>query len=322
MTTSAQIRFHDIQSALSNFREDILMGLRAPQKYIEPKYFYDARGSKLFDQICQLPEYYLTRTEIGLLKQYGNDVARHIGPNTVLFELGSGSSRKIRLLLDALRPDSYVPMDISKNHLFQSANTLAKDYPWLDIHAVCVDYTDSWSLPPGLKGNRRIVFFPGSSIGNLTHEDAVGLLRRIAELVGEDGGLLIGVDLIKDIDILESAYNDQAKVTETFNKNLLVRLNRELNADFQLNQFKHLAFYNRDLNRIEMHLASERHQDIRITDECFHFDQGETIHTENSHKYSIAGFQRLASLAGFYPVKAWTDQDNFFSIHYLQTQAT
>ena len=321
MTKSAQIHFHDFQPALSNFREDILIGLKAKQKNISPKYFYDTRGSRLFDRICRLPEYYLTRTEIGLLKHYGTEIAEYIGPNIILFELGSGSSRKIRLLLDAIRPDTYVPMDISKNHLFRSANILARDFPWLEIHAICVDYADSWNLPPGLKGNRRIAFFPGSSIGNLAHEDAVGQLRRIAKLVGKEGGLLIGVDLVKDIDILEAAYNDRQQVTEAFNKNLLVRLNRELNADFQLDRFKHLAFYNRELDRIEMYLASEREQSIRVENERFHFDQGETIHTENSHKYSIAGFQRLAFRAGFYPVKVWTDPDNFFSIHYLQTQA-
>ncbi|MGR9116111.1 MAG: L-histidine N(alpha)-methyltransferase [Gammaproteobacteria bacterium] len=313
-------QFHDFQPALSNFREDVFNGLRAKQKHIAPKYFYDIQGSKLFDQICRLPEYYLTRTEIGLLKDYGTEIARHIGPNTVLFELGSGSSRKIRLLLDAIRPSCYVPMDISKRHLFHAANTLSQDYPWLEIHALCVDYAESWNLPTDLEGNRRIAFFPGSSIGNLSHEDAIGLLKRVAKLVGSKGGLLIGVDLIKDIDILEAAYNDQTKVTEAFNKNLLVRLNRELRADFQTDLFRHLAFYNPDLDRIEMHLASEQDQDIRIEDENFHFNQGETIHTENSHKYSIDGFQNLAFRAGFYPVKVWTDQNNFFSIHYLEIQ--
>jgi dimethylhistidine N-methyltransferase len=314
------IHFHDFHPALSDFRADILAGLKAEQKFISPKYFYDPQGSMLFDRICELPEYYLTRTEIGMLKQYGYQIAASIGSDAILFELGSGSSSKIRLLLDAIRPKCYVPMDISKNHLFQSVKLLAKDYPWLEVHAICVDYARSWNLPHGLKGKNRIAFFPGSSIGNLTPEEAVGLLRRIAQLVGNDGALLIGVDLVKNIGVLEAAYNDQQKVTEAFNKNLLLRLNRELGASFQVDRFQHRAFYNRDLDRIEMHLASEGEQVISIAGELIHFKAGETIHTENSHKYSIAGFQRLALRAGFHPVKVWTDPDDLFSIHYLQAQ--
>ncbi|MDD5630885.1 MAG: L-histidine N(alpha)-methyltransferase, partial [Methylococcales bacterium] len=309
MTNLPLIHFHDFHPALSDFRADILAGLKAEQKFISPKYFYDPQGSMLFDRICELPEYYLTRTEIAMLMQCGDQIAASIGSDTILFELGSGSSTKIRLLLDAIRPKCYIPMDISKNHLFQSVNLLAKDYPWLEIHAICVDYAGSWNLPPGLRGKNRIAFFPGSSIGNLSSEEAVSLLRRVARLVGNDGGLLIGVDLIKDIGVLEAAYNDQQKVTEAFNKNLLLRLNRELGASFQVDRFQHRAFYNRDLDRIEMHLASEGEQVISIAGELIHFKAGETIHTENSHKYSIAGFQRLALRAGFHPVKVWTDPD-------------
>jgi dimethylhistidine N-methyltransferase len=320
LTDSALIHFHDFHPALSDFQADIIAGLKNKQKTIAPKYFYDAQGSMLFDRICQLPEYYLTRTEIALLKQYGDEIAGSIGPDAILIELGSGSSRKIRLLLEAIRPASYVPMDISKNHLFQSANLLAKDYPWLEVHALCVDYAGAWNLPHGLNGRRRIAFFPGSSIGNLTSGEAVGLLGRIARFVGNDGGLLIGVDLVKNIGVLEAAYNDRQKVTEAFNKNLLVRLNRELDANFKVDQFEHRAFYNRDQNRIEMHLASEREQFIRVADQLVHFNAGETIHTENSHKYNLAGFHRLALGAGFHPVKVWTDPDDLFSIHYLQTQ--
>jgi dimethylhistidine N-methyltransferase len=314
------IHFHDFHLALGDFKADILAGLKAEQKHIAPKYFYDTQGSMLFDRICQLPEYYLTRTEIGLLKQYGTQIAASIGQETMLFEFGSGSSSKIRLLLDAIRPKCYVPMDISRDHLFRSANLLAKDYPWLEVHAICVDYAGPWNLPLGLKGKNRIAFFPGSSIGNLTSKEAVGLLRRIAQIVGKDGGLLIGVDLVKDIGVLEAAYNDRQKVTTAFNKNLLVRINRELGANFQVDRFQHRAFYNRDLDRIEMHLASKGEQVIRIAGELIHFNAGESIHTENSHKYSIAGFHRLALRAGFHPVKVWTDPDDLFSIHYLQAQ--
>ncbi len=319
MTNLPLIHFHDFHPDLSDFRADILAGLKAEQKHLAPKYFYDPEGSLLFDRICELPEYYPTRTEINLLKQYGAQIAEVIGPDALLFELGSGSS-KIRLLLDAIRPSCYVPMDISKIHLFQSATSIAKDYPLLDVHAICVDYAGPWNLPPGLTGKNRIAFFPGSSIGNLTSEEALDLLRRIAQLVGNDGGLLIGVDLIKDVGVLEAAYNDQQKVTEAFNKNLLLRLNRELGANFQIERFQHRAFYNRDLERIEMHLASEEEQVIEIADELIHFKAGETIHTENSHKYSVAGFRHLALRAGFQPVKVWTDPDDLFSIHYFQVQ--
>jgi len=320
MTNLPLIHFHDFHPPLGDFRSTILAGLRSEQKQIAPKYFYDPQGSMLFDRICELPEYYLTRTEIALLNQYGDQIADSIGPDAVLFELGSGNSNKIRLLLDAIRPKCYVPMDISKNHLFQSVNLLAKDYPWLEVHAICVDYAGSWNLPPGLKGRNRIAFFPGSSIGNLTPEEAVGLLRRIAQFVSHGGGLLIGVDLIKDIGVLEAAYNDQQKVTAAFNKNLLLRLNRELGANFQVDRFQHRAFYNQGFDRIEMHLESEEEQVVRIANELIHFNAGETIHTENSHKYSIAGFHRLALRAGFHPVKVWTDPEDLFSIHYLQVQ--
>jgi dimethylhistidine N-methyltransferase len=314
------VSFHDFHPSLSDLKTDILAGLKAEQKTIASKYFYDDLGSMLFDRICQLPEYYLTRTEINLLTHYGSQIAEAIGPDSILFELGSGSSRKIRLLLDAIRPATYVPMDISKNHLIRSANELAKDYVWLYVHAICVDYAGYWSLPDNLDGKSRIAFFPGSSIGNLGTEEAVRLLARIASLVDNNGGLLIGVDLIKDIGVLESAYNDPQKVTEAFNMNLLIRINRELDANFQLDRFEHRAFYNRDLDRIEMHLVSKLEQVIRIADELIHFNTGETIHTENSHKYTIAGFQRLALRAGFTPVKVWSDPGKLFSIHYLQIQ--
>ena len=313
------IHFHDFHPELSDFRADILAGLTAEQKHIAPKYFYDPEGSLLFDRICDLPEYYPTRTEIALLKQYGAQIAEVIGSDALLFELGSGSS-KIRLLLDAIRPNGYVPMDISKNHLFQSATSIAKDYPWLDVHAICVDYAEPWNLPSDLAGKNRIAFFPGSSIVNSKPEESVDLLRRIAQLVGNDSDLLIGVDLIKDIDVLEAAYNDQQKVIEAFNKNLLLRLNRELGANFQIKRLQHRAFYNRDLDRIEMHQASLEEQVIRIRGELIHFKAGETIHTENSHKYSVAGFRRLALRAGFQPVKVWSDPDDLFSIHYFQVQ--
>lgn len=318
MTYSNRLHFHDYHPGLSDIRDDVLAGLHSKQKLIAPKYFYDERGSKLFERICDLPEYYLTRTEVALLQKFGQQIADCIGTGTTLFELGSGSSRKIRLLLDAIRPACYVPLDISKEHLLHAAGTLAKDYFWLDIHALCVDYAGPWELPPELNGDRRIAFFPGSSVGNLHADEAVALLRRIAQWVGSDGGLLIGVDLIKDIALLEAAYNDRQQVTAAFNKNLLVRLNRELQAEFSIDRFEHKAFYNHRLHRIEMHLVSTTTQAVRVADQCFRFEPGETIHTENSYKYSISGFQQLASRAGFDAVAVWTDRNRYFSIHYLQ----
>jgi dimethylhistidine N-methyltransferase len=315
--TMAGLHFYDFYPSLSDFQAEILAGLSSRQKYIAPKFFYDAEGSQLFDRICELPEYYLTRTEIGLLERYGTQIADAVGPDAVLFELGSGSSRKIRLLLDALRPVCYVPIDISRPHLRTAANALAAEYPWLDIHAVCADYAGALRLPSGLEGQRRIVFFPGSSIGNLTPEEASALLKRMARLVGDGGGLLIGVDLVKRTDVLEAAYNDRQKVTEAFNKNLLVRINRELDADFRIDRFDHLAFYNPGPERIEMYLASSDAQSVRIADRTIRMAAGETIHTENSHKYTLAGFRRLALRTGFRPGKVWIDPEGLFSIHYL-----
>lgn len=317
--TGPKVRFYDFQPATSDIREDILNGMQAPQKYLHPKYFYDAPGSLLFEHICQLPEYYPTRTEIGLLQKYGTQIADYIGSDTILMELGSGSSTKIRLLLDALRPSSYVPMDISRDHLIRSAQQLALDYQWLEIHAVCVDYAGAWDLPEHLQGCRRIAFFPGSSIGNFEPDAAIELLLRIAGLVGQDGGLLIGVDLIKHTDTLEKAYNDTQGVTAAFNKNLLLRLNRELSANFQPGYFRHNAFYNQARERIEMHLESTRNQIVRVAGRSFSFREAETIHTENSYKYTIAGFQKLAAYAGFNPSEVWIDPNQLFSIHYMQT---
>ncbi len=321
MNKSPTLYFHDLQMPVSDFRQDILTGLQAEQKYISPKYFYDTEGSRLFEQICQLPEYYLTRTEIGLLKNHGPDIAACLGSNATLLELGSGSSIKIRLLLDALQPLLYVPVDISREHLLQSAKTLSTDYPWLTIHAICSDYAETWDWPiQTLADSRRIAYFPGSSIGNSTPQQALYLLGRIAALLGDGGGLLIGVDLVKEREILDAAYNDSQGVTARFNKNILARLNRELHADFELNHFQHRAFYNADQQRIEMHLLSDRQQTVQVADKILHFCNGESIHTENSYKYTVAGFQQLASRAGFESRQVWTDPDDLFSIHYLQVQ--
>ena len=311
------MHFYDYHPEKSRFREEVLQGLRRTPKAIPPKFFYDARGSSLFDAITRLPEYYPTRTEIAILQQYGGEIGRFAGSGCTLIELGSGSSTKVRLLLDVLHPVAYVPVDISRQHLKHSANNLALAHPHIDVHAVCADYTQPLRLPDDVPEGRRVIFFPGSSIGNFEPDAALGLLRKIKGLAGKNGALLIGVDLIKSPDILNAAYNDVSGITERFNLNLLHRINRELDADFNPAQFGHKAFYNQDNHRIEMHLASSQAQSVCINGDRFDFDKRESIHTENSYKYGIDTFGAMARKAGFLTQRVWTDVDHLFSIHYL-----
>lgn len=314
------INFYDNHPVTVDTTTEILEGLRQKQKAISPKYFYDAQGSKLFDRICTLPEYYPTRVENQLLKQHREDIAGHVGDSTTLIELGSGSSEKIRHLLDAIEPESYLPMDISREHLRQSAERLAQDYPWLDIHAVCIDFTQELEAPVNVENDAATVFFPGSSIGNFEPNQAMALLENIADFLESDSGLLIGVDTKKDKDILESAYNDSDGVTEAFNKNILTRLNSELDANFVIENFDHNAFYNDQHGRIEMHLVSNCDQMVKIQNETFGFREGESVHTENSYKYHKSEFDQLAQKSGFLPVNTWHDQDNLFNIHFYRKQ--
>jgi dimethylhistidine N-methyltransferase len=311
---------YDLRPAMAAFRDEIVAGLRLPQKVIAAKFFYDKRGSELFDAICELDEYYPTRTEIGLLKRYAGEIAAAVGERTLLIEYGSGSGVKIRLLLDAMkRPAAYMPVDISREHLRDATRALASVYPNLPIVAVCADYSKPFPPPiEGIEHRGKAIFFPGSTIGNFTPAEALGFLKNAAELLGKGGGLVIGVDLKKDAGILHAAYNDAKGVTADFNLNLLVRINAELGADFDIAGFRHEAFYAAAAGRIEMHLVSLRDQTARIGAETFHFRADETIHTENSYKYSIAEFQALARRAGFAPVKAWTDEGELFSVHLLR----
>jgi len=313
------MHFYDYHPDESRFREEVIQGLHRTPKAIPPKFFYDARGSRLFDAITRLPEYYPTRTEIGILQQSGSEIGRLAGAGCTLIELGSGSSTKVRLLLDALRPDIYVPVDISRQHLKVSAQKLADAHPQIDVHAVCADYTQPLHLPEHLPEERRIVFFPGSSIGNFEPDAALVLLKKVARLAGKGGALLIGVDLVKHPDILNAAYNDSSGITECFNLNLLHRINHELDADFNPAQFRHRAFYNQEDCRVEMHLASRQAQSVRINGDCFDFDRNESIHTENSYKYRIDSFGTMAHEAGFLTQRIWTDVEHLFSIHYLTT---
>ncbi len=309
--------FEDQQPDHSESRAELLAGLQLPQKKINPKYFYDARGSELFEQITELREYYPTRTEIGILKRHANDIARHCDRDCVLIEPGSGSSEKVRLLLDAIRPAAYVPVDISADFLQESALKLGREFPWLRVHAICADFADQWQARTDLPEGRRVVFYPGSTIGNMEPPEATAFLSGLREWIGSDGGVLVGVDLHKSEKILNAAYNDAQGVTAEFNLNILNSVNRLADADFRHRNFSHRAFYNRDLKRIEMHLVSKESQTVRVNGSSIRFDKGETLHTENSYKYSLQDFTDLSQAAGFTLQKSWLDEKNLFSVHYL-----
>lgn len=310
--------FHDYGSKEEDFLAAVLDGLARPQKRIPAKYFYDARGSRLFDQICELDEYYPTRTELALLRARAGDVAAMAGAGVSLIEFGAGSAVKAQLLLDALdHPTAYVPIDISREHLLASAHNLAERYPNVAVIPVCADYTRAFDLPATALAGPRLGFYPGSTIGNFTRLEAAGFLGRVAMLLGAGSGLLIGVDLKKDEPILHAAYNDKAGVTAAFNLNLLTRMNRELGTDIDLDSFAHRAIYNAARGCVEMHLVSRLGQSIDVAGERFAFEDGETIHTEDSHKYGIEEFADLACASGWTPQRHWTDPDHLFSLHYL-----
>ena len=317
-TATKKIAFSDYHPAPSDFYAEVIDGLSQIPKSIPPKFFYDEAGSRLFDAICDLPEYYPTRTEMAILSKNAAEIANIIGEQSLIIEPGSGSSKKVRLLLDEFKPHAYMPMDISKQHLINAAHELAEDYPWLHIHAACADFTTELTIPEPRQHQRKIAFFPGSSIGNFEPEDAIEFLKHLSSLVGENGGLLIGVDLKKDSAILHDAYNDKQGITAQFNKNLLTRINRELNADFDQNQFEHYAFYNSDKGRIEMHLISQRLSEVTIGSNCFEFAESESLHTENSYKYTIEEFQSLAAQSGFQLQQVWTDNQSLFSLQYYE----
>lgn len=314
--------FVDLAPASDDFLTEVLAGLSGRAKSLPCKYFYDEHGSDLFQQICELPEYYPTRTEIALLKDCAGEVAAAIGPHCRLIEYGTGSSEKMRIVLNALdRPSAFVAVDISREHLLQATEALAKDLPGIDVHAVCADFTKPFTLPAMKisEEGKSVVFFPGSSIGNFDHQGAVDFLANSAHIIGPGGGLVIGVDLKKDEAVLNAAYNDAAGVTAAFNINLLAHINRALDANFDLGAFDHHAFYNAGEGRIEMHLVSRHDQSVDVGGNTISFKKGESIHTENSYKYTIEEFQTVAGQAGFSPVHVWTDPDQLFSVHYLET---
>lgn len=303
--------------------EDVITGLNRPQKELPSKYFYDKRGSKLFEQITRLPEYYPAHCEKQILQQYIGEIADYIASDTVIVELGSGSSSKTRLLLDHI-PElaGYIPVDISKQYLTMVEQQLRDEYPNIFVDAVCADYTKPFQLAKNEHNFRYYLFFyPGSTIGNFLLNQARNFLQRISEFMVPGGGLIIGVDLEKDSKKIEPAYNDSQGITAAFNKNLLVRLNRELDTDFNIHNFRHKAYYNTSKSRIEMHLVSMKEQFVQLDGQKIRFKKGETIHTENSHKYSLSKFESLVS-KWFRVEKIWTDKDELYSVQYLVKKRT
>lgn len=304
------------ETEVSAFARDVLKGLGARRKQLAPKYFYDGAGSQLFERITEQPEYYPTRCEMHILQDNAAAIAALIPAGAALVEFGSGSNKKARILL-AVAPllAAYVPVDISPEMLEQEADALQLDFPRLNIRPVAADFTQSFELPEEAKAAPvRVGFFPGSTIGNFEPHEAASFLRNAAKILGPNSILIVGADLIKPVDILNAAYNDEAGVTARFNLNLLVRINRELNGGFKLDTFEHHAFYNRERHRIEMHLASLKRQKVKVAGECFDFRAGETIHTENSYKYSVESLGALARGVGWQPSGVWTDNKKYFSI--------
>jgi len=311
------IRFHDFLPPRETFLDDVLAGLALAQKSIPPKYFYDEQGCRLFEAICKLPEYYPTRTETAILRGCAAEIAQFIGPEAELIEFGSGAQAKTRILIEALQAPLYVPVDIAGETLRSSSLELARHYPRLNIVGICADYSRPFALPEfdGAPIRRKVVFFPGSTIGNFTPTEAVAFLEHVRRTAGAGGALIIGVDLKKEKRLLEAAYADAQGVTARFNLNLLHRINRELHGDFQVERFRHKAFYDPVLGRVEMHLESLGSQCAHLAGRGFDFAPGETIHTEISCKYSIAEFQEMGRRAGFSPEKIWTDPDGWFGVH-------
>ena len=309
-----QTKIHD-----RAFLEAVLSGLKAPRKNISCTWLYDHRGAELFEEITQLPEYYPTRTELAIMERIYPQLAKDLPEQLAVVEFGSGSGRKSRLLLEQLRsPAAYIPIDISGEYLFASAQELSADFPALNVEPVLADFTQPLDLPMDVKGLPRLGFFPGSTIGNFDPDAALHFLQTAKADLGTDSYFLIGVDLRKDTNRLIAAYDDAQGVTAEFNLNLLRRINRELDGTFDLQHFRHEARYDEDLGRIEMHLVSCRQQTVRISDQEFTFRAEESIHTENSYKYSISGFQTLAKSAGWQSEEVWTDDEELFSLHLLR----
>jgi len=316
--TQAALRYAPAE-ADSPFLHDVVAGLTARPKQLPPKYFYDEAGARLFEEITALPEYYPTRCELAILRERSADIARFFPEGSALIEFGSGSSRKVRIVLEAAPTiAAYVPVDISSEMLIQEAEELRRDHPRLAVLPVEADFTQPFVLPAAVAGMAHTGFFPGSTIGNFEPYEACAFLRHAGHVLGRGAKLIIGVDLVKDASILNAAYDDAAGVTAKFNLNLLTRINRELGGDFDLESFSHHAFYNSERHRIEMHLASKKRQKVRVAGRAIEFRAGETIHTENSYKYTLETFGALARGSGWNPVAVWIDAGANFSVHALE----
>lgn len=300
-----------------NVYRDLMAGLKSRQKTVEPKYFYDEAGSRLFDQITSLPEYYPTRTETAILQDHAETIALQVGRNRVIIEPGAGSCEKIRYLIPALQPSCYVPVDISTDYLIDAAASLNETYSDLRIEPVAGDFSREIALPESVGFQSAVIFYPGSTIGNFEPAEAASFLQRMRGLIGRKGMVLIGVDLHKESGILEAAYNDEAGVTAAFNRNVLHHLNDLLGADFKPDLFRHHAFYNESERRIEMHLVSDIDQVVNCSNDRLHLAAGESIHTENSYKYTLRDFSSLVAKAGFKLEQSWTDDRKLFSVNLL-----
>ena len=301
----------------SPFADDVLDDLSQHPKRLSPKYFYDARGSELFEQITLLPEYYPTRTELSILRDRGGAISATLPRGAALVEFGAGATTKVRLLLNECALGAYVPVDISGDFLKAQADSLRQDFPGLAVYPVAADFTAPFALPEAVAEMPKVGFFPGSTLGNFEPHEACAFLRSARDILGQDAQLVIGVDLEKDERVLYEAYNDKAGVTARFNLNVLHRINRELGGNFDISAFTHRAIYNRDRHRIEMHLISRKAQTVRVLGRSFSFRAGETIHTENSYKYSLERFAALARGSGWTPRATWTDGAGMFSVHAL-----
>jgi len=314
---AGRITFHDHKPKTLSLQDAVIQGFSGKPKSIPPKFFYDERGSALFAAICEQPEYYPPDIEQAMLSHLADEIAELTGTGRVIIEPGAGSAAKIRLLLPALKPIAYVPMDISCEFLKEAAGALADEFPWLPVHATCVDFTHSLPIPESAPKGPRLVFFPGSSIGNFTPGTACEFLAMVHDKIGQDGMLLIGVDTKKDPRILHAAYNDAAGITAAFNLNLLHRIRHETGVECHPENFEHRAFYNSDQGRIEMHLVSRCRQTLRLNGYHFKFSEGETVHTENSYKYTPQEFLEQAKQAGLREVRHWLGEQDLFAIYLL-----
>ncbi len=323
MTAKAEhLELTDLEPTAADVVAQFVEGLSKPQKTVPTSFLYDERGSELFDAICELPEYYPTRTELSIMDTHLPQMAEAVGPEAVVIEYGSGTGQKTRRLLAALdNPVAYVPVEISREFLMASAKQLNAEFPALEVLPVCADFTLPFEVPePARAARRRVLYFPGSTIGNFYRDVAIRLLKQMRAEVGRGGGVLLGVDLKKDVDVLEAAYNDADGVTARFNLNLLERANRELGADFDLAAFRHRAVWNENRGAIEMRLYARRPTVVHVDNRSFTFDEGEWIHTEDSHKYDLDEFAQMAGRGGFKVQQVWTDPEQLFSVQYLEAR--